>query len=93
MLSFNFVKFTNMDKLINMRRTIARAFSTGKYFLDDKFQNVSIESSNKLGSLHDLCSLFTNEGVNMSFIKSHFSNAWTQNKKYCLDISIDKQSP
>lgn len=27
----------------------------------------------------------------MTFIKSHFSNAWTQDKKYCLDISIEKQ--
>ena len=28
----------------------------------------------------------------MTFIKSHFANAWTHNKKFCLDLSIDKQT-
>ena len=28
----------------------------------------------------------------MAFIKSHFANAWTHNKKFCLDLSIDKQT-
>lgn len=27
----------------------------------------------------------------MTYIKSHFTNAWTEDKKYCLDISIEKQ--
>lgn len=27
----------------------------------------------------------------MSYIKSQFSNSWTENKKYCLDISIERK--
>ena len=60
--------------------------------MDDKLQNVSLTTQNKLGSLHNLSNIFTQEGVNMAFIKSHFANAWTHNKKFCLDLSIDKQT-
>lgn len=28
----------------------------------------------------------------MAFIKSQFSNTWTEKKKYCLDITIEKQT-
>lgn len=72
---------------------IRRGFSTQKYFLDDKFQNVSVESHDRLGSLNDISNLLSKEDVNMIFIKSHFTNAWTKSKKYCLDISIEKQGP
>lgn len=77
-----------------MRLFLRSGFSTArtKHFLDDKFQNASIESGDKLGSLYNVTSMLKDNNVNMVFIKSHFSNAWTDNKKYCLDISIEKQS-
>lgn len=75
-----------------MRVGIARYFSTTKHFLDDKLQNVSLVTHNKIGSLHNVSKLFTDENVNMTYIKSYFANAWTNNKKYCLDLTIEKQT-
>lgn len=42
-----------------MQRLIKQAFATTrtKYFLDDKYQNVVIESGNKLGSLSEVANL------------------------------------
>lgn len=39
-----------------IRHLIRNGFGTSrsKYFLDDKYQNVSIESGNKLGSLYNV---------------------------------------
>jgi prephenate dehydratase len=78
--------------MASIRKIITKAFSSGKYFLDQNYQNLTLESGNRVGNLEGLCNIFTNDGINMIFIKSHFSNAWTQNKKYCLDISIEKQT-
>ena len=75
-----------------MRKIVTRAFSSGKYFMDQNYQNLTLESGNRLGNLESLCNIFTNDGINMVYVKSHFSNSWTQNKKYCLDVSIERQS-
>jgi prephenate dehydratase len=80
--------------IINMMRHLIRngfATTRTKYFLDDKYQNVSIESGNQLGSLFNVTNTLKENNINMVYIKSHFSNAWTKQKKYCLDISIEKQ--
>lgn len=74
-----------------LRRAILRNFSSQKYFLDDKYLNISIESTDKLGSLNSISSKFAEHNVNMVYIKSQFANAWTKNKKYCLDVTIEKQ--
>ena len=67
--------------------------SQGKYFLDSKFQNVSLETHNQLGSLHHVSKTLSDNQIDMTFIKSRFANVWTENKKYGLDITIEKQKP
>lgn len=71
-----------------MRKEIIHKFSTAKYFMDRSHLNLTIESDNSLGKLSCLENLLANNGINLTYIKSCFSNVWTQNKKSYLDISI-----
>lgn len=90
----NLIPYSNGGININFMRRIGNyLFCSQKYFLDTKYQNISLETHNQLGSLHHLTKVFADRGINMKYIKSRTANAWTENKKYALDISIPVQTP
>lgn len=76
-----------------MRRTCKQLFATQKYFKDNKFVNLSLETQDQLGSLHHVSNVFSTHNIDMTFIKSRISNVWTDTKKYGLDVTIDRQTP
>ena len=65
-------------------------FSNRKYFYDAKYTNLSLYSENKIGSLSFITDIFSKLGIDMVFVKSQFCNSWTENKKYVLNVSIQK---
>ena len=67
-------------------------FSTQKHFKDQKYDNLNLFSQNKIGSLRHISETFFNQGIDLTYIKSHFCNAWNENKKFMLELSIAKQS-
>ena len=67
-------------------------FSSSKYFYDNKYTNLSLCSENKIGSLSDIAQHFSKLGIDMVFVKSQLCNAWSQNKRYVLNVSIMKQN-
>lgn len=76
-----------------MKRICIQLFSAQKYFMDNKFQNISVETHDELGSLSNTSEILSDRNINMSFIRSRFSNVWTSKKKYGVDITISKQTP
>lgn len=70
-----------------MLRKYSRAFSSAKYFLDEKHQNFTLTTHSKHGSLSEISKIFAETGANFTYIRSRFTNAWTDNKNYTLDIS------
>ena len=67
-------------------------FSSQKYFLDDKYTNLTLSSQNRMGSLSHIAEYFSQLKIDMVFVQSQFCNAWTVKKKYVLNISIIKQT-
>lgn len=78
-------------KLIQKASRFLR-FSSSKYFHDEKYTNLSLYSENKIGSLSHIAELFSKMGIDMVFVKSQFCNAWTEKKKYMLNVSILHQN-
>lgn len=76
-----------------MRRIVRNYFCTHRRFIDDKYQNISLETHNQLGSLHHVTQLLSDRGIKLKYIKSRTANAWSDLKKNGLDITIPKQTP
>lgn len=60
-----------------IRRVFWSEFSSGKYFIDENFQNIVITTRNEVGYLYKISKIIADNDINMTYIKSQCSNAWT----------------
>jgi hypothetical protein len=63
----------------NCNQAVRKLFSTSKYFLDLKYQSkpafmnldLKLIADDNLGSLHTLSGIFTDNKIDMRYIKTH----------------------
>ena len=65
-------------------------FASKKYFYDNKYLNLSLYSDSQVGSLTKISKIFTDFGVNMTFVKTQSGSSCFKGEKDVLNISIPK---